>query len=226
MISSAVLQWVAAFTMVIDHIGLYLLYQTPAYEPMRIIGRIAFPLYVFMLTEGFRHTRQHDKYFWRIIIFAFISQLPHDLIGWFAHVSWSLNVLFSLATALMAMSMAKKGGWWWLGVIGLVLIAQFGNMEYGAAGILMTVGFYLASQRYKKEDDRPLRVLGYGVVLLLSLTLMLLIDGWLIQMFAILALIPIALYNGQKGNRMPKYFFYVFYPSHLLALLTLGLMLR
>ena len=211
--------------MVIDHLGLYILYGTPAYDPMRMIGRIAFPLYIFMLTEGFRHTRQHDKYFLRIIIFAFISQLPYDLVSWHAGLPWSLNIMFTLATCLMAMSMAKRGGWWWLGVAGLTLVAQVGKMDYGAAAVMMTIGFYLASKRYKKEEDRPLRVLGYGVVLLFSMALMLLINGWVTQMMAVLALIPIALYNGQKGQRMPRYFFYVFYPTHLLAIFALALML-
>ena len=209
--------------MVIDHLGLYILYGTPAYEPMRIIGRLAFPLYVFMLTEGFRHTKQHDKYFLRILIFAFISQLPFDLLAWRAGLTWMLNVMFTLAACLMAMSMAKKGGWWWLGVIGLAIIAQLGRMDYGAAGVIMAVGFYLASTRFK--NDRPLRLLGYGVVLLLCLILLLLINNWPIQIMAILALIPIALYNGQKGHRMPRYFFYVFYPAHLLAIFALSLML-
>ena len=209
--------------MVIDHLGLYILYGTPAYEPMRIIGRLAFPLYVFMLTEGFRHTRQHDKYFLRILIFAFISQLPFDLLAWRAGLPWMLNVMFTLASSLMAMSMAKKGGWWWLGVIGLVAVAQLGKMDYGAAGVIMTVGFYLASTHFK--NDRPLRLLGYSVVLLLSIILLLLINNWPIQIMAILALIPIALYNGKKGHRMPRYFFYVFYPTHLLAIFALALML-
>ena len=79
MISSAVLQWIAAVSMVVDHVGLYLFLDTTAYEPMRIIGRIAFPLYVFMLTEGFRHTKNKEKYFWRMLIFAFIAQLPMNV---------------------------------------------------------------------------------------------------------------------------------------------------
>lgn len=225
MISSAVLQWIAAFTMVIDHIGLYILSETPSYTPMRMIGRIAFPIFVFMLTEGFRHTKKHDKYFLRIIIFAFISQLPYDLISWHAGLEWSLNVMFTLAAALIALSMAKRGGWWWLGVALIALLAQVGRMDYGAAAIVMTIGFYLTSERYKNAEDRPQRVMGYGIVLLISMTLLLLVNGWLIQMLGVLALLPIALYNGQKGNRMPKYFFYVFYPAHMLALLALGLML-
>ena len=225
MISSAVLQWIAAATMVIDHLGLYLLSGTTAYVPMRMIGRIALPLYVFMLVEGFQHTRDKHKYFLRLLIFAFIAQLPVDILNWQMGLDWQLNIMFNLTAALVALSLTKRGSWGWLGVAGLALLTQISRMDYGASVIIMAVGFYLCGRQFKKEEDWLPRKIGYAVVLLICTVFLLLTKNWYIQIMELLAIIPIMLYGGKKGARMPRYFFYVFYPLHLIAIILIKLAL-
>ena len=219
------MQWIAATTMVVDHLGLYIFADTAMYEPLRIIGRLAMPLYVYMLTEGFQHTRNKDKYFWRILIFAFIAQLPIFILTWLCGLDWYLNAMFGLAAALIALSFAKRGGWNWLGVIAIALVTQICNVDYGATMVVLAVGFYLCSRRYMRTGDWLSCEFGYASVLLMGMLLAYFLSGWKIQIFGVAAIIPIMLYNGQKGLRMPRYFFYVFYPIHLVPIIALKLLL-
>ena len=233
MLTSAALQLIAIISMLIDHVGVFIFHEPLV---MRAVGRLAMPLFCFMLTEGFLHTKgRRLRYFGRLIIFAFISQFAFDLVH-FASAGnqivdlprylgsgaigykLSLNVLFTLTTGFAAMALLEYGGYAIICLPILPLIASALNMDYGAFGVLMIIGFYLVSKYLSGESRRVLRWLGYIFVLFSITTAHIAIRDNSRQLFAIVAIFPILFYNGKLGKRLPKWFGYVFYPAHLLAI--------
>ena len=218
------LKWIAIITMVIDHTAAVLLPQTsPTWMVMRCIGRLAFPIFVFLLVEGFFHTRNINKYLIRLGIFALISEVPFDLALYGTVLEFThQNIFFTLFLGLSCiylMSLVEKKyktnvfltnllqG---LITLGICIIAFILHTDYSFAGILLIAAFYLFR--------------GNKVLLTISLLFVAAFVLGSIEVFATLAIIPIAFYNGEKGKSM-KYFFYVFYPAHLLILAGINLLL-
>lgn len=214
MITSATLQLIAIITMLIDHIGFYWCDNNLT---MRLIGRFAMPLFCFMLAEGFLHTKgKRWAYFGRLLIFAFISQLPYDLLHQATSTAApSLNVMFTLATGFAVMALIESRSWSMICLPILFMAAEYLNMDYGAYGIVMIAGFYLASKLFQKEKYRIWRWATYIALLFTSTAAYALTEGKPAQLFAIVAIIPIVFYNGKLGKRLPKWFGYIFYPAHL-----------
>ena len=217
MLTSASLQLIAIVTMIIDHIGAFLCGNPVV---MRLIGRFAMPLFCFMLAEGFLHTKgKRGKYFARLAIFAFISQLPYDLLcNTGLTTITKLNVMFTLMTGFAAMALIEYGGWAAICLPILFILAEYLHMDYGAYGVLMIVGFYLASKFLSKKKYKVWRWLAYIAVLFTGTTIYVAAKHSAMQLSALLAIIPIILYNGKLGKRLPKWFGYIFYPAHLLLI--------
>ena len=218
MLSSATIQIIALVTMTIDHVGLYLLGDP---EPFRIIGRIAFPLFAFMLVEGFKHTHSRRNYFLRIVATALVAELPVFLISVVSHIEYTHNVLFTLAFSFLALVLAERRG---LALIALPIVALIPgalNCEYGVHGVLLVVGFYYADYFFTKR--RVLLVAAQATILTAMMVSLAQYEGWDILAYGILAIIPIALYSGKKGKRLPRWFGYAYYPAHLLILLFIKL---
>lgn len=216
MLTSASLQLIAIITMIIDHVGLFLCGNDLG---MRLVGRLAMPLFCFMLAEGFLHTKgKRWKYFGRLAIFALISQLPFDLLSNSAASPVRLNVMFTLATGFAAMALIEYGKWAVIGLPVFFIVAEYLHMDYGAYGIAMIVGFYLISKFLGKKKQKIWRWLAYIVTFFTSTTIYVAAKQNATQLFALLAIIPIILYNGKLGKRLPKWFGYIFYPAHLLAI--------
>lgn len=198
------LKWIAIITMVIDHTGAVLF---PENMIFRYIGRIAFPIFCFLLVEGFFHTRDIRKYMLRLGIFALISEIPYDLafrgvVLEFGHQ----NVFFTLLIGVALMYALEKSGGWPVKIIEILLAMWFSVSlctDYSYKGILLITVYYLLRNRKREKI-----VIG---------ALWNIIWNNSIQAFGVLASVPIALYNGKKGPGM-KYFFYIFYPAHLLIL--------
>lgn len=197
------------------------------YEWMRYIGRMAFPIYCFLLVEGFLYTRSVTKYALRLFVFALISEIPFDLA--IAGEWWTLeysNVFFTLVLGLMAiwtMSYIEKFYEFWqekqwepvLGMIltgaaGIVVVAVFGGVaelvlrtDYGFGGVVAILVLYLF--RKQREMSFALSVLALSI----------LCDST--EILALLMLYPLMKYDGTRGKNM-KYVFYIFYPVHLLIL--------
>ena len=104
----------------------------------------------------------------------------------------------------------------------LLIISELLRTDYGAFGVLMIIGFYLVSKVFHKKDQRVWRWLGYTLALFGVTTAQVVIDGNPRQLFAFLAIIPIVLYNGKLGKRLPKWFGYIFYPVHLLFIAVIA----
>ena len=219
MLTSANLQLIAIVTMLIDHIGAYLCGND---LNMRLVGRFAMPLFCFMLSEGFLHTKgKRWQYFGRLVLFAFVSQLPYDLLrnsdGNFIY----LNVIFTLATGFAAMALIEYGGWSAICLPIVLILAEYFHMDYGAYGIVMIIGFYLASKLLKGKKRQLWRWIAYIVSFFTSTTIYVVAKHNFVQLFSLMAIIPIILYNGKLGHRLPKWFGYVFYPAHLLVIFVI-----
>ncbi|MBQ9436988.1 MAG: hypothetical protein IJU50_01515 [Lachnospiraceae bacterium] len=151
----------ACISMLADHIGLVYFKYTRWYLPLRYFGRTAFPLYLFLLTEGWMHTRSRARYLRQLFLFALISEIPFNLVSrnvFFTlerqNIFWTLLlVLFSVAvldwgwkSALQ--KAADSGGMpWesllaWFMVVGLAMAAQYCHTDYGAIGVFAGVALY------------------------------------------------------------------------------------
>ena len=208
MIDRSVLKWIAVLTMVIDHVGAILF---PDQIWMRVIGRVAFPVYAYCLAEGFRYTSDYRRYLGRLALFAILSEIPFDLAFYCVPFSFAhQNVFFTLTLGLILLWVLERFREQLLLCAGafavLCFLAQALHMDYGAGGLLMVFAFYLAQQ-----GTSPW--IGWGIFVFINLF------GYAggVQWAAILALLPIGLYSGKAGKKNQR-FFYWFYPLHLLLL--------
>ena len=278
-ISSSQLKLIAIVLMFIDHIGAILIdgyfYETgilvdnmftitreaPMFSmveklyyidiALRLIGRLAFPLFAFLLVQGFMHTRSKKKYLIRLLIFALISELPFGLVMAVIHQP-SRNVFFTLSLGFMAIwgieyidskgaaskkevasaapdapseeagndgSASAAGGIltkalvspssrnfltiiWLAACCGLAALIK---SDYSSFGVLTIVALYI----FRRE---PVKSMAIACAILTLL-------GGLIEFPAFLNLLLIRRYNGEKGRPLfGKYFFYAFYPVHMLLL--------
>lgn len=242
-INGNTLKLIAAITMLIDHIGAALIengilggpygFDLAAIEAsarlsrwwqidmvLRGIGRMAFPIYCFFLVEGFLHTRDVRKYWLRLLTFCFISEIPFDLAVFHQAFYWQYqNVFFTLLLGLTALWLVKhledefmaagqpgdSGRQLVWGVktaaaIGICCgMAWLFKTDYDIIGVCLIVLFYMS-----RENPQ------------LRLIMAVLVFFW--EPMAVLAWIPMALYDGSRGSSRWKYWFYAFYPVHLLVL--------
>ena len=214
------MKMIAIITMLIDHIGAVMIpSNTTAYLIFRSIGRLAFPIFAFLIVEGFYHTRDVKKYLARLGIFALVSELPFDLAFYGNFYMGHQNIFFTLFLGLLLIVLMKEVESKFskkevllnlinsILIISFCVIAFFLEVDYNFLGVLLIVAFYLFR--------------GHKILLVLS---MLIIFGAIlggISVLATLSMAFIAIYNGKKGKSM-KYFFYTFYPAHLLILFLIS----
>lgn len=212
-ISAAVLKWIAVATMLVDHFAVAVYWQLPqhdyhTYYIMRKIGRIAFPIYCFLLVEGFFHTRNVAKYLRNCFLFAVISEIPFNM-AIFGKVIYpqGQNVYFTLCIGLCALAVLDKfknryeQKYQLLKLAVIVLSAYIGqilDVDYHWKGVLFIIMFY-----YVRDMQEWVRNLA-GIC------------AFAYEVTAPLAFIPIHFYNGKRGRQM-KYLFYAVYPIHLLV---------
>ena len=216
------LKLIAACTMLIDHVG-YVLFSDALW--LRCIGRIAFPLFCFLMAEGCVYTRDRRKYALRLLVFALLSEIPFNLMN--TGTPWDLshqNVLWTLlAGALLcwlvdwALQKRTAPG---LVLTGAVMAAAFcllelANTDYGGWGTLLVVMFY-AVRRAPSGTVSKMTAQTFGLAFF-SIAIM---GGVSVELWSLAALIPIWLYNGQRGfsPKAVQYGFYAFYPAHILVL--------
>ena len=203
------LKLIACVTMLLDHIGAVLF---PGDLLLRIIGRVAFPIYCFLLAEGAHYTKDPRKYALRLLIGLALAEIPFDL----AHGGPGFeqqSVMFTLLLGFLAIQALKhfSGFRQRLLIALLILAAELLHTDYGAMGVLMAVLFYIT----RDHEDRLL----YQAIGLFLLGISVLMVSP-IQYLGVLAMIPISLYSGEKSSRSKalQWGFYLFYPVHLLVL--------
>lgn len=236
-ITSNQLKLLACIFMLCDHVGLVLMNNNWI---MRAVGRLAFPIFAFLLVEGYRHTSDIRKYFIRLFLFALISEVPFDLASTGQVFDLQKqNIFFTLAAGLVVLYLGKVAKWNQMGaVIGIVVImvvSEALHFDYGMAGILLIVLIYYSTKDGTVEHAfrnaglvtghypfgwKLRQNMGFAIV---SAVLYFLFYG-IRQLYVVLAILPISLYNGEYGrkNKVLKYTFYVFYPAHLLILYLLS----
>ncbi|NUU54405.1 conjugal transfer protein TraX [Paenibacillus taichungensis] len=204
------MQWIAMITMLIDHIGAVFY---PQVGELRIIGRIAFPIYAFAVYIGYKHTRNVQKYIWRLFWIAVISQLP--FMAAFNH--FSLNVVWTLWSALLVLLVLDKLPVRLLGipiVIVAGLVMEMTHMDYGMYGLLLVLLF-----RYFQG---PVLVMAH----LLLNVLYIYLHSSSIQMYSVIATAGIALaqyYNAGFRLKGPRWIWRYFYPAHLAVIALIRL---
>lgn len=224
------LKLIAIVTMLIDHLGAEIipegLFGTQNVL-LRLIGRIAMPLFCFLLAEGYRHTSNKKRYITTMFVFALISEIPYDLLFYGEPFFWgSQNVYFTLGLGLLAMHFYETYKGQPLGLVfplGIAFAAELLGSDYGAMGIILMMLFYISHQDKQKM---VLLFVFYNIVPALPILYLVVAGGlsWFdffmitLQVWSLLALIPILFYNGERGYRLNKYIFYWFYPVHLLVL--------
>ncbi len=208
-------------------------------DVLRSVGRLAFPLFIFMIAEGFKYTKNRRNYFLRLLAFAFISDIPFDLgffpefiTGWFPETFFGQNVFFTLALGLGAIIMidrisavnpdiegakkinsntVKRA----IGVAGTtavaLVVADYINCDYGMSGVLAIIAAYIFRNNYTSEILAPVVVLGVFNP---------------VEFIALFDVVIVANYRGEKGRNFNKWFFYLFYPVHLSFLVGIRELLR
>ena len=216
--SSFILKLIAVTTMLMDHSG-YLIFN--GFSFMNYIGRLSFPIFAFLITEGYVHTSNLKKYFSRLLIFAVISQIPYMLL--FKNNNFNLNILFTLSLGLLSITTYNKFKNKIIGflfVIFYAVLAHFIHVDYGWFGIAIIFIFYIFKN--KKLYMNILFIFTTFINYIYYLAKTSRVEYLLIFLFCALSLIPINLYNGKKGKNI-KYFLYLFYPLHLILLYVIKL---
>lgn len=223
-LDGSILKLLAVVTMFIDHAALILLPCIPAlrvplfagctaYTLLRKIGRLAFPLFCFLLAEGFFHSKDRLRYSLRLMMFALISELPFNLmVSGRLFFPDSQNVYFTLflgVCALWVLTSDLKIHWKLLILVpGLVLLPYL-HTDYGRNGVLLIVLLYLLREKPLASCLVSFPLLSGGFA------------AWL-------AFVPMGMYNGKRGfitGNALKYAFYAFYPVHMLLLLGIRYLL-
>ena len=214
------LKLIACATMLIDHIG-------AAFVPwmwLRVVGRIAFPIYCFLLAEGAAYTRNPRRYGTRLAVGALLSELPFELL-FFGTISLShSSVMVTLLLGFIAIeSMKKWPRMWPLAFMGCAIVAEALGTDYGGLGVMLMVFFALT-----RNKNRVFQILGVAVICWLIGGY-----GWQVgavyvpmEIVGVAAMVPICLYNGRKAthSKAIQWAFYLFYPVHLTVLLLIAVL--
>lgn len=230
------LKMIAALTMLVDHTGMMLF---PKIELFRIIGRLAFPIYAYLIAEGFRYTRDRRIYLLRIFLLGLVCQIVYTL----ATGTLYINVLlvFSLSLIVMlcadgvkrairgeenfaremikriAKTQADKKSEIIISIAtAAAVVLSVGwfcsavEVDYGFWGVMLPVLAFIFDEKYPR-------------LALFSLGLFILCvhfssGGLIIQYYSLISIPLLLCYNGSRGKISMKYFFYIFYPAHLLIL--------
>lgn len=232
------LKIIAAICMVIDHVGLMFF---PYNSIFRIIGRLSFPIFAFMISEGAKYTKNRAKYFLMLFSLAAVCQTVYYFFGNSLYMSVlvtfsiSLPVIFSMQEFKRALfdcgaSVTKKI------ISTIILIASVAfvivinhylDIDYGACGCLLPAFASIfdfrgidVPDRYRRLDVLPLRVVTFtfGMILLVADLYDPTVAVRNAQPFMLLAAPLLLMYSGQRGKYKMKYFFYIFYPVHLVVL--------
>ena len=244
------LKYIALFSMLLDLIGVIFQASLPTtlFFLLRAVGRLSFPLFCFILVEGFFHTKNRKTYQWRLLIFAVLSEIPYvlafsylpaDITGFslssqhpfrsFASAFQQQNILFTLFLGFTAMKWMertpqRRQNSIYKNIDILILfccISEIFRTDCGSAGILCIFFFYSFYKEREQKKGTSGTSGGFtikeGLIGIAPAALLTYITPFPVQLFAFADSLILHCYNGERGKGY-KYFFYLFYPLHLMVL--------
>jgi len=239
--SAFALKLIALISMLVDHIG----GTFPQYfgTEFRVIGRIAFPIFVFLVAEGFRHTKSPVKFLTRLFVFAIISEPFYDMAlrgaTSFSEVNFlaNTNIFYTLFLGGLAITIHKWANQQQIVVkilatvvplLACMWIANRLTTDYGAIGVLLIFMLFwvkhkgvrlavLAVLSLRQFEWIFRRVMDFGVDGILD------IMWWMLIPATLVGVLLVAFYNGKRGRGL-KWFFYVAYPAHLAILAAISIL--
>ena len=242
-LSSNAIKFIAAFCMLIDHMGLLLF---PRITLFRIIGRIAFPIFAFMIAEGCRYTRKKLKHFLTVAIFGILMQVgffifdptsAKEQINVFITFTFSIIMIYALEVFYFYLfdknaRLVKKilsEIMFIATVMAVYYLSLHINFDYNFYGAMLPVFASLLMfpkncdiEWLKKLDNKYIHILMLGI----GVALMVFPSPLKYKRFALLSLIILLFYSGKKGKFKTKYFFYIFYPLHLVILEGISMLIN
>ena len=234
-LSSNILKLIAIVSMTIDHVA-WAIFPGFSMHPvaiiMHILGRIACPVFCFFMVQGYIHTRNFNKYFTRILIFALISHVPYVLASFnyvdsysfipcFYSVFNQTSVLWGFACGLLLIKVDESNLKWFYKLILSILICVVSfPADWSCVAPLIIFFMWAYRDNFKKQMiAMVLMVSTYFIVYLFALNIV-----YAVLQFGVVLAIPLlSLYNGKRGenerfNKFMKWFFYAYYPLHLLLI--------
>ena len=232
------LKIIAIILMIINHFfnSYGMIYKIPDWlDTLQIcLTRSAFIIYLFLISEGCIHTRSRTKYFFRLLAFAIISEIPADMCLYNKIIYWGWqNVFFELATVVLLISISDKLKNIYLElpiVIIFSVFAEICHFDYGLMGIILGYLFY----KLKDDKNRPaytaiafvlLTFINYIIAyqraypeMQLNALLPYIIKSSLLECAGIIGFIFRCLYNGKRGNQGSRYIYYIAYPAHMIII--------
>jgi len=223
------LKIIALSAMFIDHIGVAFPEAAPFW--FRAVGRLAFPIFVYLLAEGFRHTRSKEKLLMRLLVFAAISEIPYDLVmGNTINFAANANIFYTLFLGGVAIWLCERlrtrYGWQTLAVLAAILptvmVAESLSVDFGGLGVLFIFAMYAIKPKAARLIAFGAFALSQFIPLVMAHSLGIAIPTeYLIMIPFALATVPlVAFYNCERGikTQWAKWLFYVAYPAHLAVL--------
>ena len=206
---------IALLTMIIDHIGLIFF---PNIMSFRVIGRISMPLFAFCIAKGFYYSKKNNtliKYMRNLLLLTLFAQIPFGYISSGTNIgaTWLIAIMILTIQDVYKSKLINKT------IISILLIglAIYLKVDYSICGIMMPVIFY-----YYWIKEKKIRIF---CVLFIALNIfyILINEGWIIQIFSGISIAIIFNYeNYEEKIKLPKKFYYMFYPAHLIVLLIIS----
>ncbi len=217
--SGNVLKIIASISMLLDHMGVILF---PEIRLFRIIGRLAFPIFAFMISEGCTFTKNKPRYFFSVFSLALLCQLFYFIFERSLYMSVLVTFSLSIITvyALNYFKASKNMLSFSVFVITVALVYVlniFLEIDYGFWGCMAGVFASLITDNSKKF----LRIFLFSIGLVI-----LALNSGTIQLYSLLSLLLLLLYSGKRGKLKMKYFFYAFYPLHIAVLEVINMIIN
>ena len=211
------LKLIALITMTVDHIGMILF---PSRLLFRVIGRLAFPIFAYMIAEGCLHTRSMGRYAGSLAVVAALCQIVYFFAMGSLYQCIMVTFFLSVCLWWLVRRATEKRSvlWWLLAVAGLLAVffiteilpdmlagTDF-SVDYGFLGVVLPVAICCGKTKWEKL------LVAAGILFAI---------GWqlgILQWFSLLSLPLLMLYNGTRGKGKMKWFFYIYYPAHLVII--------
>jgi len=229
-----ILKIIALTAMFTDH--LYVVFPDVFPFWFRGIGRLAYPIFVFLLAEGFRHTKSPEKFLLRLLAFALISEIPYDLaMGNEISFIANTNIFYTLFLGGMAICLCERlkerRGWQTMAVISAILptaiLAEILSADYGGLGVLFIFAMYAIRPKTPRLITFGIFALSQFIALAFAISVGIKIPPkYVLMMVFALSTVPLVfLYNGERG-RKTKWLFYWAYPVHLTVLAVIAMIVN